>query len=284
MIGQKTVFRLLSILIICMLTIDGSAQRRSNSGQGQQSWDRLSLELGGYAANINSNFRLGLDNLGIGLDIDFEEALGLETTAFTFNANAKYRFSKNRRHAASFRYFDFNRKATKTLQAEIEINDRVFSAGTELGSSFGLSVINADYSYSFLMDDRMDINASFGFFVMPIKFSVSKNDQAAESTSFTAPLPALGLESGFILSPKFSLHQSVHLFYIQLNNLQGKMTDLSIKLEYRPIINLGLGTGFNTFAVDIQQSKTKRPLFGDLVGNIGYKHTGFLLYAVFYLQ
>jgi hypothetical protein len=265
------------------MTMDSIAQKKGNSGVDQHPWERFSIELGGYLANINSNFRMGLDNLGIGLDINFEEALGLESTALTFNANAKYRFSKNKRHAASFRYFGFSRKATKTLQANIEVNDKIFSAGTVLGSSFGLSVINAEYSYSFIFDDRIDMNASFGFFVMPINVSVGRDDNEAESQSFTAPLPALGLESEFILSPKFSLHQSTHLFYIQLNSLQGKMTDLAITLEYKPIRQLGLGTGFNTFAIDIQQSKTKRPLFGDLVGNIGYRHSGILFYAVYYL-
>lgn len=275
-------FRVLILIIIFSVEMNaGLAQKQSNTEQSYPEWNKFSFEFGGYLANINSNFRLGFDNLGIGLDINFEEALGLETTTFTFFGDFLYRFSKNRKHAFGAQYFQIVRKANKFIEAEFEINDQVFSKGTELGSSFSMVVINADYSYSFLMDDRVNISGSFGFFIMPIKFSFSRDDKKSEQTKFVAPLPAIGLESYFRLSKKFTLRQGLHLFYLKMNTLKGSMTDLSIMLEYNPIHHLTFGTGFNSFAIDISQGKSSAALFGDLVGNVGYKHSGLMFYGVY---
>ena len=224
---------------------------------------------------------MGADNLGIGLDINFEQALGLETTSLTYYGQFVYRFSKNRRSAVAARYFQTARKSSKVLQAEIDINDRIFAAGTEISSKFSLSVVNIDYSYSFIMDDRININASFGFFVMPIRFSLSRDDQAAEKADFVAPLPALGIESYIRLSDKFALRQGVHLFYIRLNTLEGRMTDISLTLEYNPIHRFGIGVGYNAFNIEVTQKKSSWPLFGDLIGKVGYRQSGLLFYGVF---
>lgn len=270
---------LILIVIFWMDFSAGFAQKKSASNQSYQEWNRFSIEFGGYLTNISSNFRLGADNLGIGLDINFEQALGLETTSLTYYGQFLYRFSKNRRHALKARYFQIVRKSSKVIEADIEVNDRIFEAGTELGSSFKLGVGNFDYSYSFLMDDRININASFGFFVMPIKLAVGKDDNIDEQTEFVAPLPVLGIESYFKLSKKFALRQEMHLFYLKLNYLEGRMSELSIMLEYNPIPSLGIGFGYNAFNLDVSQEKNARPILGDLVGKVGYKHSGLLFYG-----
>lgn len=275
-------YRALILLGGCLLISQaGYSQRRYVTGKPYQEWSRFSFEFGGYLANISSTFRLGADNLGIGLDINFEQALGLETTSFTYYGKFLYRFSKNRRHSVRAQYSEITRKATKIIRADIEIYDRVFSKGTELGSRFSLSVLNVDYSYSFLLDERININASFGFFVMPIKVSVRQDDKKAEQTDFVAPLPAIGIESHILLTNKISLRQGIHLFYLKLDKLQGRMADLGIMVQYNPIPHLGFGIGFNAFTIDVTQEKTGRPFFGDLVGNIGYKHSGLLLNSAF---
>ncbi len=47
------------------------------------------------------------------------------------------------------------------------------SAGTKVDTTFNYQIIRAAYSYSFFQDDRMDLAASIGLFVMPIKFEMS---------------------------------------------------------------------------------------------------------------
>lgn len=270
----------LLIIFVAMMQA-GYSQRKLAPMRPSLELNRFSFEFGGYLANISSNFRLGGTKQGIGVDINFERALGLETTSLTYFGKFLYRFSGNKRHAVKARYFEITRKAVKVLKTDIEINDRVFTLGTELGSSFSMRVLNVNYNYSFLSDDRVNINASFGFFVMPLRFTFNRDDKISEQAQFIAPLPAVGIESYFLISRKFALRQVANLFYLKFDNMEGRMADLSIMLEYHPIRRLGLGMGYNSFNVDVTQEKVSLAFLGDLIGNVGYKHAGLLFYLTY---
>ncbi len=272
---------LLVVSLVMTISAPGLGQRPALSERPVLDVSRFSIEAGGYLANVSSNIRLGAEELGLGLDIDFEQALGLETTALTYYGSFTYRFSKNRRHGARVRYFEITRSATKVLAADIEIRDLVFTVGTEMGSSFSLRVINTDYSYAFLQDERVRISGSFGLFIMPMRFSFRADDNKETFSDFVAPLPAFGLDSYFLLSRKFSLNQGIHIFYLRIDKVEGRMTDLYVNLEYKPIPRLGVGFGFNSFNIDIRQEKDAGRIFGGLVGNVGYRQSGMLLFAAF---
>jgi len=99
-------------------------------------------------------------------------------------------FTRNRRHRLDFSWFDISRDASKKLLRDIEIGDTVFPIGTEVKSSFDLKVFKEAYGYSIFQDDRIDLGASLGLFVMPIKFEISASGlfEGDESESITAPL------------------------------------------------------------------------------------------------
>jgi hypothetical protein len=256
-------------------------QRATRPKNPTKDLSRFTIEAGGYLANIKSNIRLGGEELGLGLDINFEQALGLETTALTYYGLFQYRFSKSRKHAVKARYFEITRKAGKVLQTDVELLGRVFTVGTEFATTFTLRVINADYSFAFLQDDRVSIRGSFGFFIMPMRFNFRAGDNQETVSDLVAPLPALGLDSYILLSDKFFLNQGVHFFYLRIGEVEGRMTDLYISLEYKPVPKLGLGVGYNSFGIDIQQDNAKRGIFGELVGNVGYKQSGVVFFASF---
>ena len=274
-------FRLILCLLLATVAGPGMAQPPGNRAGPAMDGHRFYFEAGGYLANVNSNCRIGAQELGLGLDINFEEALGLETTALTYYGLARYIFSKNYRSLVKVRYFEVSRRSTKTLGRDIQIGDREFYLGTELGTLFSLKVINADYSYSFLMDERVRISGTFGLFIMPMKFTFRAGSSEGTASDLVAPLPVIGLESYFLLSRRFALNQGLHLFYLKIGDLQGKMTDIFIDLEYRPVPRLVLGLGFNSFGVNIRQGKDSDRILGNFIGNVGYQQTGVTLSAGF---
>ena len=255
------------------------AQKKKAAGH-PEAWPRFTLEAGGYLTNINSNFRLGSDRLGLGLEINFEDALGLNTSSFTLAGSSLYRFSKNRRSAVRAGYFQIVRKATKTLKADLEVGDTVFTAGTTIGSGFNIGVFQVDYCYSFLMDERVNIYGSIGFYVLPISFSVNRDDKKSQQSNFTAPLPVLGLTTLFYLTPKFLLKEQLNLFYFSTSNFEGSMTDIHLALEYHPWTHFAFGLGYNAFSINVETWKKAKILTGDLVGNVGYKQNGAVIYGV----
>ena len=54
----------------------------------------MSVSFGAFIAGYNSGITLGSKNLGLGLIIDIEDALGLKTTSFAMRGKAIYRFGK----------------------------------------------------------------------------------------------------------------------------------------------------------------------------------------------
>jgi hypothetical protein len=81
-----------------------------------------------------------------------------------------------------------------------ELGGGAIGPGT-VNSEFNFDIIKLKYEYSFFLDDRLDLNAGLGAFIMPIEFGVQAivggvgSRQLAEDittatlSTFTPPFP-----------------------------------------------------------------------------------------------
>lgn len=76
-------------------------------------------------------------------------------------------------------------------------------AGTTVESYFDLDIYELACSYSFFQDERVDLAAGIGLFLMPLDFGLRASGAVDEdgSARFTAPLPVLGLRMDVALTP-----------------------------------------------------------------------------------
>lgn len=272
-----------AILLVFSLKLKAIAQDEKASQQHTiqgSSWERFSVEAGGFISYNSSGIVLGSQQLGAGLQIDIEEALGLETSVFVFRANSNYRFGKTKRHSAALGYFDIGRNAKKVLDKELEIGNEVFPIGTELSSQFNLTIIRAKYGYSFFQDDRVSLGGTFGFYIMPLNFSVKALGLEEQSTHFVAPLPLLGLYTDFRITDKLYLNQSIEFLYLSISNFTGRIIDFNFAIEHRTFSHVGFGAGINLNGIEISVIDEGSPL--DFVGEINMAYSGFLLYGKYY--
>ncbi len=244
-------------------------------------WKRFTFGFGGFAASMSSDVRLGVKELGAGIDVNLEEALDLDTTSLVFRVGAAYRFGKSRRHQAEFSWFQLNRDASKTLGQDVVIDNVVYPIGTKVDSFLDLQIWKAAYNYSFFLDDRINLAAGLGVFVMPIKYGVAASGIGETGESITAPLPAIGIRADFALTRKWFLRQTIDLFYLKVGDFKGAMVDSTTAVEYKPWKNLGFGLATNTFRVDIEAKGDDYPNI-DFVGNIKFDYVGLLLYGKLY--
>jgi hypothetical protein len=158
-------------------------------------WEKFNIQGGAFFAALSNKVTVGSE--GAGVAVDLEDALGLDTQNTVFRLGTLYRIGEKRRHRVDLDYLYFNRSASKTLGKDIVVNDNIITAGTKVNSTFNYQIIRAAYSYSFFQDDRMDLAASIGFFVMPIKFELEAEGRGSRQGdfNFTAPLPAIGLRN-----------------------------------------------------------------------------------------
>ena len=248
---------------------------------GEQPWEKFGVYLGYFIASTDSSFRIGS---GIGLDIDVENLLGLDSTNTVFRTGALWRFSDNRRHRLDFNWFSLNRDGTRQILDEITIENRegekvTIEAGSTVDAFFNLDIYEVAYSYSFFQDERVDLAAGIGFYVMPIDFGLRVTGLVDKegSEDFTAPLPVVGLRMDFALTPQWFIRTGSQFFYLEYDSFKGSILDFRAAVEYNPWKHVGIGLGFDTMAIKLESDGEDFPGI-DLTGKVGFNYTGLQLY------
>lgn len=261
-------------------TANAQTKNKSFVPDSEYRWERFSVSFGGFLSGLSSDLNIGSKQLGVGVNINLENALGLETNSTVLRSEAEYWFGKTRRHAARFAYYGFYRKAQKQLTDDLQIGDVTFTSGTTLASSFDLEVFKFDYAYAIYMDERVKLNATLGFFFLPLSFSASADENENTAFSFTAPLPALGFRTTFAVTPNIYIIQNIEVLYLSVGSYTGSMTDLNIKAEYTPWNHFGVGLGLNSYKLNF--TKTAPDTYLDFVGTIKTGYTGLMFYVKYF--
>lgn len=245
------------------------------------SWDRFSVSFGGFLASYSSGITIGSKQLGLGVQIDIEDALGIESSTLAFRGRANYKFGKTRRHSTSFGYFGIIRNAKKVLDEELVIGNIIYPIGTELNSKYDLTILRAKYDYSFFQDNRISLGASFGLFIMPVNLTVTAISQEEHKTQFTAPLPLLGIRTDFKITEKLYLNQSVEILYLSFSDFKGGILDLNVALEHKTFEHIAFGLGVNSNRVNMEFKNLDSSV--GFFGDIRMDYTGLLFYGKYYL-
>jgi len=244
-------------------------------------WEKFSVQGGAFFAALSNKVTVG--SPGAGVAVDLEQALGLEAQNTVFRLGTLYRIGEKRRHRVDLDYLYFNRDSTKTLGQGILVDNVSLGAGTVVETTFNYQIIRAAYSYSFFQDDRMDLAASFGLFVMPIKFEMSASGLGANEGNFdfTAPLPAFGLRGDFAITPRWMLRTNLDLFYLEYAAFRGALVDARVAVEYNPWDHFGFGLGLDSFKLRLSAEDEDYPSV-DFQGSINSQFFGVQLYARYF--
>ena len=248
-------------------------------------WEKFSLDLGYFIANTDTGVRLGS---GLGVSVDMEDLLGLDSTDSAGRVRAAWRFTDNRRHRLDLQWFGFRRDGSSTIGEDIHYkdkdgNDQVIEAGTYLESFFDFDIYQLAYSYSFFQDDRIDLAGSLGLYVMPIDFGFTATGlvNVGGSESFTAPLPVLGVRADFEITPKWYFRSGLQVFYLEIGEFSGSILQTNVAIEYLPWKHLGFGLGLDSLNVKAEADGDDYPGI-DFKGEVNFHYTGLQLYAKLY--
>jgi len=243
----------------------------------QYKWERFSVNLGGFLATMNSDISIDGQEMGLGVNINLENALGLRTSNTVIRGEVEYNFGSKRRSYVRMGYIGLFRNASKTLETELEIGGSVFPVGTELNSKYNIQIYRGMYDYAFFKDTRIMFAASVGLYVLPMDFSISTDQIINESANVIAPLPVLGFRNTFIITPKVILKQNVEFLYVKTASIKGLISDLNVWVEYNPFKHFGFGLGFNTFRFNFSAYETIGSR--DFKGSLSNEFAGLLFYG-----
>ena len=244
-------------------------------------WEKFNVQGGAFFAALNNKVTVGPKGAGVAVDV--EEVLGLDTQNTVFRLGTSYRIDEKRRHRVDLDYLYFNRSSTKTIEKDIVVDNVTLTAGRRVDSTFNYQIIRAAYSYSFFQDDRMDLAASFGLFVMPIKFEMSAEGLGSKQGdfNFTAPLPALGLRGDFAVTPRWMIRTNIDFFYLEYQSFKGSLVDTRIAVEYNPWDHFGFGLGIDNFRLQLESESNDYP-GADFQGIVKSQFMGVQLYARYF--
>jgi len=234
------------------LCVAASQARAQQDADAWDPWEKWSLSVGAFVADLDNTIRIGAP--GVGLEFDLESALGLKNSQTVFRLDGGYRFGNNNRHRVDFTWFDLSRDATRTLQEEIEIGGIVYPIGTIVDSEFDLAFYNVRYAYSFIKDDRIDFAGSIGLHITQLGMFIEDTAGliGAGGDSVTAPLPLIGMRMDVALTPSWYVRSSVEALYLSFGDFTGSISDMLLAGEYRARENFSIGLGLNAVRMELE--------------------------------
>ena len=140
---KRTLQTLIALFVLTVASPEGLC---ASSDMAQEPWEQFSLNAGIFISSIDSSFRLGS---GIGVSIEPEELLGLDTTQRVFRIDGSWRFSENRKHRLDLTWFTFRRSGSSVLDDDIILEDPEtgesveIPAGSEINGNLDLDIFDA---------------------------------------------------------------------------------------------------------------------------------------------
>ena len=274
--------KLLCVFFVASLIFFIKPVWAENPASQDTPWEKFNVNLGYFISNVDTDLSLGS---GLGLTVNVEDLLGLDTNENVFRIDGSWRFTDNRRHRFDLTWFSFHRDGSKTVGQDFTIEDEDGNpidilAGTQVTSKFNLDIYRGRYSYSFFQDDRMDLAFSIGVYVMPIEIGLNATGliNVDETARFTAPLPSFGLRMDFAITPKWFLRSNFEIFYVEIKEFTGTLYESNVAIEYIPWKHLGFGLAANVFDLDIEADGEDYPGI-DFKGELNFRYSGLLLYV-----
>jgi hypothetical protein len=244
-------------------------------------WEKGSVKFGGFIAAFNSDIGFGVNSLGVTLNA--EDLLGLDSSLTVFRGEAMYRPGKSRRNQIDFTYASYHRRGSATLEQEITIGGETFPVGAQLESIFNFDIIRGTYSYAILQDDRMRIALGLGVYALPLEYGLTvettSGTSRVEGGDTTLPLPAFALRGEFQLIPKLFLNAGIDAMYLEISSFKGSLLDVNLALEYRPWKHFGFGVGYNSLNIAVEGEAGSDYPGIDFIGSVDVSYAGLMLYG-----
>ena len=270
------------MLICLMLSVTTSPVMGAEAEQQKDPWETYAIMIGGFFSNVDTSVRFGS---GVGFDLDAEELLDVDSKTSVFRVGGLWRFTDTKRHRLDLSWFAFHRDGSSTILNEIEIEDKngniiTIDPDTDVDTLINIDIFQLAYSYSFLQDDRIDLAAVFGLFIMPIDIELEVTGLGGEegTLDFTAPLPSFGLRMDFALTPKWFFRSGTQIFYLEYQSFKGSLLATHGAVEYMPWDRISFGLGIDSFMLKIEAEDEDYPYI-DLRGNVEFHYVGLQLYA-----
>ena len=209
--------------------------------------DRFYMGGGVFFPKTSTSAQLDSTNLGLGTNIDFEQALGMDTQKTVPDAFFRWRFAERWRLEAE--YFELNRTGDKVVQQDITWNGQTFVVGTEVLSKFNFSDIRTSVGYSFFKTKDKELGVGFGFHMASYDVGLQAAGSSNEAKKILAPLPVFSVYGQFALTEHWAVGGRMDRFSMSYDKYDGNITSMALDLNYQPFRHVGFGLAYRSLFV-----------------------------------
>lgn len=218
--------------------------------------DPWQLSLGSFMFDSDTEVSLNGDTQA-GSDVDWENTFGGGDET-RFRVDGQWRFAD--RHKVRFMWFNSSRSESTTLEEEINWGDETFPVSAKVDGEFDFDVYELAYEYAFLRRDTYELSGTIGLHYTELSLSLEAEAASSGGTltadikeegSVGAPLPVIGLRGLWQLPHNFWIDAQAQFFAISIDEYDGSLQDYKVMVTWQPKKWLGIGLGYNRFAVDV---------------------------------
>jgi len=238
--------------------------------------ETLTVNLGGIVNQFDTTLRLdGQTHRGTDFNL---EGGGLNNNLSSFEIGATWRFLP--RHRFDAQYFSAKRSGDRQFGTEITIGDDVFPIGATVSAEAKSEFLLADYRYSFMKTDQVELAGVLGFYGGHFKFDVSATGNetptprtASRNVSTTVPLPLIGATVDWYINPRWKVSGLIEGIKANIGDIDGSAFVAAASTEYTLARNFGVGLRY--MYSDMRADVTK----SDFNGRVTWTMNSVSLYA-----
>ena len=215
--------------------------------------EKFKLNLGTILSQNDTSLRLEGPG-GRGIEFGLEGSNGVKRDTWSTLVDGTWRFKPN--HRVGFQSFSTRRENTRVIEQERVIDDQTIPAGTELKTSAKTSFLVANYQYSLLRDDRVELSAMAGIYGARFKFGFdSTNPPRNIESKTTAPLPMFGISLDTFITPRWTVSTFYEGFALKVEDVKGSISYIGLSTDYMLTRHFGLGAGISAVHISADVSK-----------------------------
>jgi hypothetical protein len=223
---------------------------------------KLSIGLAVGYERFDTSFKFTEKSSGISAFIDGEGTLGLPEIQTVPIIYGYWRPSI--KHGLGFSSFRINRVAT-LLAFNENLGDLTLTGRVTLTDKSRFYYLS--YNYTLYNDDRSFVFLSFGAYGLHLRYQLDASGaisvggapiasgEFSSKVSVFAPLPMIGIDSWFALTPRWAIGAKVSVVGGEYADVSAAVVDSRIQAKYAFNKNVGLSFGINYFQGEIKIDK-----------------------------
>jgi opacity protein-like surface antigen len=240
--------------------------------------EKFTLNLGGIVNQFDTS--VGLNGGGLrGTPIDLE-GNGLQKSLSSLQVSGTWRVTERNRVDAL--YFGAKRSGSRTYARDITVGGQVIPVGFTVSAEAQDQFLVADYRYSFLKSETLELAGLVGLYGGWFDFKVSASGTRpgaaspvtiGSSSSTTVPLPVIGASLDWYIQPRWKASTSLAGMSAHIGSVDGSITVFQLGTDYMFTRNWGVGAAYMYAKLNADVTKS------GFNGNLNWSNNSVMVYG-----